>query len=1263
MKAGDVLGARYEIEALAGAGGMGAVYRARDRSSDAIVAVKVLTHAGDDDASGGLLPGVTEARFLREARVLAQLDHPGIVRYIAHGFTPGGAPYLVMEWMEGETFEQRLKRAPISDDDALALCEGIAEALGYVHSAGIVHRDVKPSNVMLAAGGRIRLVDFGIARLVPVASGLSLSGAIIGTFRYMAPEQAGGESEIGPPADVHGLGACAYRALTGRAPYDADDAGSVLGKLFLEDAPRLGDARPDIDPAVCAVVDRMIAKAAAARFPDGTAAAQAIAAARRETRVTRTSVLPPSRATLTDAERRVASVIAAILEGEGALAAARATVAPFGAQVAAVDARTLVATLATRAEVREQAAQAVRCAGALLAACPGARIVVATGRSEVKGTARVGDAIDRAVRLVRDAAVGVALDDVTAGLVAGKLDPAEGTDAPRMLLGRARPCVGRERELALLELTLEQAAHDSATRAVLIVGDAGVGKTRLLHELRAGLHAREIEPWVARTDAITAGAPFGMLAQLLHCAAGIAEGEPEAARCAKIAARVALHIGSADAPRVAAFLGEICGARFDANAVPVLRGARRDPQVMGDQMRRAWEDFVAAEARARPVVLVLEDLHWGDVPSVKLVGDALAHARGLPFVVIASARPEVHRIFPALWEGRRVTDLPLLPLTEAASKLLARHVLGDGAPAAAVDRLVHHAQGNALFLEELIRAESEGRRGAFPETVLAMVHSRLEELDPECRRALRAASVFGQAFWVGGVRALFGGAEASALDVAIGRLVARELVDARKEPKFPGESELFFRHETVREAAYATLTERDRVLAHREAGVWLEAHGEGSALALAEHFERGGVAERAAGFYLRATKQALAGHDFGGALARAERGVACAPGGPREGFFRLAQAEAHRWASAPAEGAASAALAMSLLPRGAAAWFDAVAEVMTSRGYAGDYGEVERVAGEAGAVDAEADAAPNQIACLARGAMQLMLAGRYDAARGLSDRAFQVAGDVTSLEPRSAAFVHLLRSWNAYYAGKLAEYLTGQEAAARAFAHEGDVRTACREWVNFGHACMEVGAYERAIGVFRVWRAPSERIGLSTVVATALQNEGLSLSCLGQHDAARAVEEEALALARSLGNLRLEAGCHEYLSIGAARVGDFATAHAQAVLSLARVSDLAPLRACVLATLSTALLGLGDVSQAVLVATEAMEIVARLGALEEGEARVRLAYIEALLAAGDHVAARAALADAKARLASVADAMAGSPWLAGFLERVPENVRTLTLAL
>jgi len=253
MELKTVFAGRFVIEELAGTGGMGAVYRARDQERDgATVALKVL-------ASTSYVHHLHE-RFTREADVLSQLRHPGIVSYIDHGTTPHGEAYLVMEWLEGEDLDQRLARQGLTLPETVTVFRQIAEALSAAHRHGIVHRDLKPENIFLVGRrlDKVSLLDFGVARLV--SSELTAHGLAVGTPLYMAPEQARGDRDVGPSADVFTLGCVMFECLTGRRPFAGEHTSHILASILLQEAPCLRTLRPTMPEDVEELLARMLSK-------------------------------------------------------------------------------------------------------------------------------------------------------------------------------------------------------------------------------------------------------------------------------------------------------------------------------------------------------------------------------------------------------------------------------------------------------------------------------------------------------------------------------------------------------------------------------------------------------------------------------------------------------------------------------------------------------------------------------------------------------------------------------------------------------------------------------------------------------------------------------------------------------------------------------------------------------------------------------------------------------------------------------------------
>jgi hypothetical protein len=256
---GTLLAQRFEIEERVQRGGMGTVFRARDRQTGALIAVKA-TFWG---SAGSDVP-----RFEREAEILAALNHPAIVRYVARGRTSHGDTYLIMEWIEGESLASRLARGPLAVHEALRLAKRLAQGLWFAHARGVIHRDVKPSNVMLRDGSvdQATLVDFGIARSSRATTMRTQTGMLVGTPSYMAPEQARGR-QLDTRADIFALGCVLYECLTGRRAFSGDDLLEVLARVLLDTPTPPSRWAPSVPPALDGLVLWMLAKDPSQRVP------------------------------------------------------------------------------------------------------------------------------------------------------------------------------------------------------------------------------------------------------------------------------------------------------------------------------------------------------------------------------------------------------------------------------------------------------------------------------------------------------------------------------------------------------------------------------------------------------------------------------------------------------------------------------------------------------------------------------------------------------------------------------------------------------------------------------------------------------------------------------------------------------------------------------------------------------------------------------------------------------------------------------------
>jgi serine/threonine-protein kinase len=274
----EAVAGRFSLERELGRGGMGVVYLARDVALDRPVAIKLLPPEF----------GEGRDRFLREARTAAGLSHPNIVP-IHLVEERGDLVFFVMAFIEGETLGERVRRqGPLPVAEASRIIREVAWALAYAHGRGIIHRDIKPDNILLELGsGRAMVTDFGIARVVS-RSTVSQQGEIVGTIQYMSPEQADPDAVVDGRADLYSLGATAFYALTGRLPFEATSAVALLAMHLSEPAPPVTSVRAELPPRLAEAVDRCLAKDPAARMPSADALAEALG------EVAMTKAIPPS---------------------------------------------------------------------------------------------------------------------------------------------------------------------------------------------------------------------------------------------------------------------------------------------------------------------------------------------------------------------------------------------------------------------------------------------------------------------------------------------------------------------------------------------------------------------------------------------------------------------------------------------------------------------------------------------------------------------------------------------------------------------------------------------------------------------------------------------------------------------------------------------------------------------------------------------------------------------------------------------------------
>jgi serine/threonine protein kinase/tetratricopeptide (TPR) repeat protein len=1316
MRNGDVIAERFEIEREMATGGMGRIYRARDRQQGGYVAIKLLTQQSPR----------LRSRLLREAAILAEIHHPGIVRYIAHGPLDGDMVYLVMEWLEGEDLGRFLGRRPhasitgsgtmdgsalldgptsdtvliearnsgrasggtrvepLTISEAIALGRRLASAVAELHRRGIVHRDIKPSNLFLAGGSldQVKLLDFGTAYQYGRADHLTRRGAIVGTPHYMAPEQARAGGVITPATDVWAIGCVLYRCLTGTRPFEGNDVVAVLTRILLEPPVPILVMRPDLPSSLAELIMLTLEKEPTTRPPNADTVVAALEAMGDSERIVRSPrAMPRAKSpALTTAESRVTCMLFADFssfeqsEDENLTHIAQ----PLGGQMQTLANGTVLVTIPHVRLPGDQAARAARVALALQSEYPKLRMVLATGRTMEGRTAELAVRIDvdAAVQAMHSAPPSrIQLDATTAAALGSRfmvvregtssyLGPERDHEAARTLLGRPTRWVGRRSELATLVATFDECSEERVARAVLVTAPAGMGKSRLREELVRTLQQRNEDFLLitASGDPVSAGSPLVMLAPAIRRLTGILDGEDPRIARRKLRARITETVSGDALARVLPYVGAMIGVSYaDDESGPVV-AARRDPAAMNERMREAWQIFLRAECARRPVLIVLDDLQWGDLSSVSYIDTALEAMRDRPLMVLALARPEVRTLFPQLWTRRDVLDISLSPLSPRAAAFLVQDALGDRVDDETIDLIVRRAGGNAFFLEELIRTVAESGSGKVPETVLGMVQARLDALGPEAKRILRAASVFGETFWRAGVEVLLGPGGTFDVGAWLDELAARELIQRSPRSRLPGQREYSFRHTLLREAAYAMLTEDDRRLGHGLAGEWLEQNGEEDQYVLAEHFLHGGEIDRAIPLYLRAADQALLASDEDAAILRAQRGIDAGGRGELLGQLRAIQAAAALERLRFVDSLRFARDAAAVSPAGSVTWFVAMGHAIAAAFMQDDLPTAAVLGSTLLQATAVSGAEAAQIICLCRAAHQMFLRGLIEDAQPYLQRIAELEatvpiGDVDVQGP--------VRSIWAYAAGQRGDLDTATELleqAIHAFERAGQTAGAVLERNTLAALEIEIGRFDRALALadrnVTLLRTGKTRVAYHFARITAA-------FCMAQQPKRRAEArdtiENGVAGLRSLRQAVMET--YGLLRLVALDLmdGRHDTAEHAAARAVACAESWPSALSWALAMHARTLLALGRVSEALTQAQRAMGIYRRLGGLLFGAAQPPLALAQALHASGDldgaRLAAAAAMTELERRSASLKDTAARRSFAA-----VPEHRAIAELA-
>ncbi|WP_394839445.1 protein kinase [Pendulispora rubella] len=1299
MRPGHLLADRFEVDALRGAGGMGAIYRALDRRTGDYVAIKVLR----DD-----LPE-HRGRFAREVSLLEGLRHPHIVRYIAHGEEPAGDLYLAMEWLDGMDLQRRLARGPLDVPGALALARALALALGHAHGLGIVHRDLKPSNLFLLGGdpARVKIVDFGVARALS-RSAMTMAGGIVGTPGYMAPEQIRGEPAIDARSDLFALGCILFEVLAGRPAFAAKDVLALMFKVLVEDPPPLRSLCPELPAALEALIHRLLAKYPGQR-PQSASEVDAelrTMASELELGVVSQRAIDAVDlgAVLTPGEQGVVCVVLAGYPprkedttsgtlpsewGGDRRARLRHVGAQFRANMEWLPDGTMMALLPggpedaertlppghgaarTRSAV-DQVVLAARCALAMRDELPRASWVVGTGRAELRDEWPIGAVVDRAVSLLGDVPSGaIAVDDTSARLLEPRFRIADGRlletrDEPtmgRQLFGRPSRFVGRDRELGNLRAILDGCLEDRRPGAVLVTGPAGMGKSRLIYEFLADVHARhpDVDVWSACADQVSGNAPLWMLAQALRHAAGSQRQASRAAIAEKLEARLVGCIREAQMAEVRALLEELFGEATEEGApAPASHVPRRlDPSVRAERVRRGFLALLSAECARHPVIVVLDDIQWADGASLRFFDAALGYLAEAPLLVIGVARPEVRDAFPRLWTNRRLEEFRLPNLRPRAAADLARHALGDAHSEDVVERVVARADGNPFYLEELLRAVVEGHGEALPETVLAMTIARIDLLEPYARQVLRAASIFGESFREAEVRALLESPDDRERMAHWLTLLVEHEVLVRVDTEDAASASYRFRHAYLREAAYSTLTEANRILGHRLAAEWLERSGGAESAIVAEHYMQAGDA-RASVHYLAAARQALRRSDPEGAIDLTSR-AAHGPEADRETVdqLRTVHVRARVWRGEFSAVSELAHRTMTTAQPGSKDWWPAAGLAIKSDLMLGHSARARRNLRRFGEARPSADALPTYIETLG----SLLPLTYYACAHSFSERLYRQFAEHALPAAETDGYgrgvwlrVAGVRALT--YCDDPWEALKLVQTAIPLFEAAGDTQQVLHLHGEVALILGDVADFDAHESESRNVLRGTSHMALGPTIGAGQLAYNLAELGRAEHALVDWALERAVERGFATGEGTVRAGRAAILLLE----GRFDEAEREALQATRLTLTVQRFAALAFTALVRARLALGRIEAALRASRAAMALATVSRSIGPTEVGLFLVRAEALHAAGDVAGARTAIGVARERIGARAERCKDPGARRRYLEGVPAVARTLSLA-
>ncbi len=801
MRTGQVIADRYRVDRVVRRGTQSVLVAAWDQHLNRPVALKIVAL---DPYSDGM-----RQRLEREVTILRRLDHPRIVRCYDAGVLSDVQVYLALEWLDGQDLAQLLREGPVTLRTALTVLAQVANALDAAHRQGIIHRDIKPANIFVANGSGVdcRVLDFGVAKVPKGVDRITQTGAILGTPNYMAPEQASTAVSVDGRADLYSLGVVGFELITRRLPFVASTDLARLARILVEEATPVLKVVPSLPRPAAELIDGMLVRSVQGRI----ATAEAVEALAHGTLQALPDVLLDRVYPATD----VADEDDGFEDGPH---------------------RTTPLVMAETTDGSQT------------------QLPLAAPQGGLIGGASVVEPL---------AAWSAIAPDLREPARPDNWRPRHHFDVTESL-----PIFGRDAEITHCVERVGTALRSRHSAFQLVVGPGGSGKSRMRSALVSRLAAAPQPPLIysGRTDEGRQRVPFDFIRRVLF-SLSYSEEEGPGSRTLNVLAMLPsarevrtlvsgarpFEVEQDDAEHeravVAAFAAEALGLRYPETGAVV--SSRSSPQLAGPWLVRSLALLLVSQARAEGLVLVVDDVHWLDPGSARVLRAVLAPGRSSPVAVVGFGSPtlldpEVTATWPLADLATADAVIRLGPLSPSDARRLVRSLLVAPAVDRDVDRVVKRAAGNALYLEHLTRALVEtgawrnhgGRmrwigESMFP-TVSSAITARLECRSTIGQRVITAAAVFGPVFWAEGV-AEVSGLPLEAVLEELNLLGRQGWVRRRQGSRYAGQSELEFTHGALQAVVVARLQRRRRRAYEAKATAFLISVGEAEPAVLGQH--------------------------------------------------------------------------------------------------------------------------------------------------------------------------------------------------------------------------------------------------------------------------------------------------------------------------------------------------------------------------------------------------------------------------------------------